>query len=86
MEALKLQDGFLAADLLKGKFPTLIVAFLEALKAIPGIAHHLACLKNVSQPCCEPEQPKFVLNDLLFGSHLTFPPDFISDSVRLRIR
>ena len=34
------------------------VEFLKAIKAIPGMAYHFACLRNVSQHFYEVEQPE----------------------------
>jgi hypothetical protein len=60
----------------EGQVPVPYRRVLEAIKANPGIAGHLTGLRNVAQHFCEPEKPQLVLNDLLFGGHLTYPPDF----------
>jgi hypothetical protein len=55
----------LAAGLLKGKFPSRIVEFLEAIKALPCLVYPLSGLGNVSRHYCESGQVKLVLDDLV---------------------
>jgi hypothetical protein len=39
-----LDAGLLPADLLQGKLPTLVIELLEAIEAVPGLAHYLTGL------------------------------------------
>jgi hypothetical protein len=65
------ETGFASADLAQGQLATLLVQLFEAVKAVAGVPHHLACLRNAAQQLAELQQPHFVLDDFFFGAHLT---------------
>ena len=59
---------FASADLAQGQLATGLVQLFEAVKAVAGIAHHLAGLRDATQQLAELQQPHFVLDDLLVFS------------------
>src|SRR5690348_15820465 len=64
-----LQHGLFATDLLQSCFPTVVVEFLEAVEAIPTVAHHFARRADVAQRLGQFQQPDLVLDDLLVRIH-----------------
>jgi len=64
--------GFASVDLAQGQLATGLVQLFEAVKAVAGIAHDLAGLRDAAQQLAELQQPHFVLDDFFFGPHLTF--------------
>jgi len=63
--------GFASADLAQGQLATGLVQLFEAVKAVAGVAHDLAGLRDTAQQLAELQQTHFVLDDLLVGAHLT---------------
>jgi hypothetical protein len=43
-----LQNGFAPADLLQGQLAAFLIQFLKAIEAIPGVAHDLAGLREIT--------------------------------------
>jgi hypothetical protein len=56
--------------LLQGKFAAFVVQFLEAVEAVPAVAHHLAGLADVAELLGQLQQPGLGADDLLFLGHV----------------
>ena len=64
-----LQDRLTAADLLQGKLAAFVAQLLEAVEAVPAVAHHLAGLADVAELPGQFQQSDLRSDDLLLLCH-----------------
>src|ERR1700758_2433317 len=64
-----LQHRLFTADLLQRQLTTVVVEFLEPVKAVAAVAHDLAGLADVAELLGKFKQPNLRTDDLLFGRH-----------------
>jgi hypothetical protein len=64
-----LHNRLLAADLLQRQLAAFVVQLLEAIEAVPAVAHYLARLADIAELLGKLQQPDFGTDDLLFGGH-----------------
>ena len=78
---------FAAADLLQGQLAAFVVQLLEAIEAVPAVAHHLAGLADIAELLGELQQSDLRPNNLLLLCHfvISVPPKGGSRS-QLRVR
>ena len=60
----------LAADLLQRQLTAFLVKLLEAIKTVPRITHHFACLADVAELLRKLQQAYLGSNDLLILGHI----------------
>ena len=63
-----LHTRFAATDLLQRQLAAFLVQLLEAIEAVPRVAHHLPGLGNATQHLGQLQQSNLVLNDFLIGA------------------
>jgi hypothetical protein len=64
-----LDAGLTPTDFLQSQLTALVVHLLEAVEAVPRVAHHLAGLRNAAQHLRQVKQTHLVLDDLLIRVH-----------------